>query len=123
MIRFLTDEHFRSAIYNGVKRRLSDLDIVRVQDVGLRTASDPRILQFAALENRIILSHDVHTMEGFAAARLKAGKTMAGLLLIRQTFPIGLAIDETRPDRRMQRRRRMERRDPVSAAMIGSDRT
>ncbi|MEQ1607062.1 MAG: DUF5615 family PIN-like protein [Pyrinomonadaceae bacterium] len=94
MIQFLTDEHFKSAIYAGVKRRLPVLDIVRVQDVGLRTASDPRILQFAALEDRIILSHDVHTMETFAKARLNAGKPMAGLLLIRQSFPIGAAIDE-----------------------------
>lgn len=53
MIRFLTDEQFKGAIYTGVKRRLPELDIVRVQDVGLRTASDPRILQFAALDGRI----------------------------------------------------------------------
>lgn len=94
MIRFIADEHFKSAIYVGVKRRLPNLDIVRVQDVGLRTASDPIILQFAATENRIVLSHDVHTMETFAKARLNSGKPMAGLLLIRQKFPIGSAIDE-----------------------------
>ena len=34
------------------------LDIVRVQDVGLRTASDPDILAWAASEGRILLTHD-----------------------------------------------------------------
>lgn len=31
MIRFLTDEDFRWAIFNGIRLRLTDLDIVRVQ--------------------------------------------------------------------------------------------
>jgi hypothetical protein len=94
MIRFLTDEDFNRYVLAGVRRRLPDLDITRVQDVGLRTARDPVVLAFAASENRIVLSHDVHTMEMHATARLLAGKTMPGLFLIDQHFPIGRAIDE-----------------------------
>jgi len=41
MIRFLTDEDFNIYILAGVRRRLPDLDIVRVQDVGLRTFREP----------------------------------------------------------------------------------
>ena len=51
-IRFLTDEDIKSAILEGVRRRLPNLDIVRVQDVGLRTFRDPRILEFATNEGR-----------------------------------------------------------------------
>jgi Domain of unknown function (DUF5615) len=94
MIRFLTDENFNSYVLAGIRRRLPDLDIVRIQDVGLRTARDPVVLEFAASENRIVLSHDVRTMETHALARLIAGKPMPGLFLIDQYFPIGRAIEE-----------------------------
>ncbi|MGQ0543480.1 MAG: DUF5615 family PIN-like protein [Blastocatellia bacterium] len=94
MIRFLTDENFNMYVLAGIRRRLPDLDIIRVQDVGLRTARDPVVLEFAASENRILLSHDVRTMETHAVARLLAGKTMPGLFLIDQYFPIGRAIEE-----------------------------
>lgn len=94
MIRFLADEDLNWAIYDGLRRRLPELDIVRVQDTGLRTFRDQLVLEFAASEDRIVLSHDVSSMEGHAIERLRAGKTMPGLFLIHQDFPIGLAIDE-----------------------------
>ena len=73
MIRFLTDENFNIRIYNGVRRRLPSLDILRIQDAGLRTFRDPLILEHASGENRIVLSHDVSTMETHALAR-RAGQ-------------------------------------------------
>lgn len=93
MNRLLTDEDFKSGIFDGLRRRIPNLDIVRVQDVGLRTFRDSLVLEFAASENRILLSHDVHTMETHARARILAGETMAGLFLIQQDLPIGQAID------------------------------
>ena len=68
MIRLLSDENFNNIIVRGVLRRLPDLDFVRVQDVGLRTQGDSDILEFAASEGRIVVSHDVRTMEVFATA-------------------------------------------------------
>jgi hypothetical protein len=94
MIRFLTDENFNTHILTGVRRRLLSHDILSALDAGLRTFSDPLILEYAAAENRIVLSHDVRTMETHALARLNSGQLMPGLLLIHQHFPIGLAIDE-----------------------------
>ena len=93
MIRFLTDEDFTAAILKGVMRRLPDLDIVRVQDVGLRGCRDPLILEFAASENRIVLSHYVATMKLHAAARLVSGKLMPGLLLLPQNIPVARGIE------------------------------
>ena len=43
MVRFLADENFNNAILRGLLRRKPDIDIVRVQDVGLSGASDPEI--------------------------------------------------------------------------------
>jgi predicted nuclease of predicted toxin-antitoxin system len=92
--KFLTDEDFRTGILNGLRRRLPDLDIVRVQDVGLRTFRDEIVLEFAASEGRIVISHDLRTMKSHALARVTAGQPMPGVLLIPQRFPIGRAIDE-----------------------------
>lgn len=93
MIRFLADEDIKDQIFKGVLRRIPDLDIVRVQDVGLRTFRDDRVLEFAALENRILLTHDVSTMRGFAKARLTMGKPMPGVFEIPQSLPIGQAVE------------------------------
>ncbi len=82
------------AIFQGVRLRLPDLDIVRVQDVGLRTFRDPKVLDFAAKEGRIMLTHDVSTMRGFAIERITSGKPMPGLIEIGQNFPVGRAIEE-----------------------------
>jgi predicted nuclease of predicted toxin-antitoxin system len=92
--KFLTDEDFRTGILDGIRRRLPDLDIVRVQDVGLRTFRDEIVLEFAASEKRIVLTHDLKTMGGHALARVAAGKPMPGVFLIRQDLPFGRAIDE-----------------------------
>lgn len=94
MIRFLTDENFNIHILAGVRRRLPELDIVRVQDIGLRTLRDPLILENASAEDRIVLTHDVTTMEDHAKARLRTGQPMAGLFIISQDVPIGRAIEE-----------------------------
>ena len=94
MIRFLADEDIKDQIFRGVLRRLSDLDFVRVQDVGLRTFRDDRVLEFAAQQNRVLITHDVSTMRGFATARLLAGKPMPGVFVIPQGLPIGRAIEE-----------------------------
>ena len=92
-IKFLTDENFRRAILDGVLARLPDLDILRVQDAGLRTYSDPKILEVAALENRILLTHDVRTLETHARARIAKSKPMPGVMIIREQVPIGKAIE------------------------------
>lgn len=76
-----------------MRLRLPDLDIVRVQDVGLRTRPDPEILGFAASENRILLTHDTRTMETHVRSRLNANKPMPGVFVIRQQIPIGTAIE------------------------------
>ena len=51
-VRLLTDENFNGAILRGLVRRLPELDIIRVQDVGLMNTGDPDILEWAANEGR-----------------------------------------------------------------------
>jgi len=44
MLKLLADENFDNAIVRGFLRRRTNIDIVRVQDVGLSGEDDPTIL-------------------------------------------------------------------------------
>ena len=94
MLLLAADENFNGNIVRGLLRRNRDLDIVRIQDAGLRGADDPTILTWAAGEGRILLTHDVETMIGFAYARIQAGQRMPGVFEVRLGTPIGKAIDD-----------------------------
>jgi hypothetical protein len=52
MTRFLADEDFNNDVLLGLQRRVARIDIVRVQDAGLRGASDADVLAHAAGEDR-----------------------------------------------------------------------
>ena len=62
MLRFAADENFNNDIVRGLRRRKPELDIVRVQEAGLSGAVDPDVLEWAAREGRVLLTHDVATM-------------------------------------------------------------
>ena len=65
MFRFLSDENFNGDIVRGLLLREPNLDLLRVQDVGLRNAEDPDIVSWAISNSRIILTHDRATMPDF----------------------------------------------------------
>lgn len=83
MLRLAADENFNNNIVRGLLRRRPDLDIVRIQDVGLSGASDPAVLEWAAREGRVLLTHDVSTLTRYADERVQAGKPMPGVFEIR----------------------------------------
>ena len=93
-LRFVIDEDFDNDILRGVLRRLPAIAIVRAQDVGLSGAKDPVVLEWAAREGRVLLTHDVSTMTAHALARVRAGLPMPGVFAISQSCPIGKAIEE-----------------------------
>lgn len=93
-MRLLTDENFNGAILRGLVRRLPELDIVRVQDVGLIHTDDPDILEWAANERRILLTHDVATITMYAYERVNQGLPMLGVIEVIATASIGKIIDD-----------------------------
>lgn len=54
------------ALIVGLRRESEEIDIVRVHDVGLRTMDDPTILQWAADQSRVLITHDIRTVPHFA---------------------------------------------------------
>lgn len=94
MLRFAADENFNNAILRGLIRRNPDLDIVRVQDVGLSGVDDPEILEWSAQEGRILLTHDVSTITRYAYDRIRAKQPMSGVFEVGRNVSIGEAIED-----------------------------
>lgn len=94
MARFLTDEHIRKALLKELRRRLPDLDLVRVQEVDLMETADELILAWAAEERRVVFTENADTMPGFAYQRLADGLPMAGVVVISDELSIGQALEE-----------------------------
>lgn len=70
---FLADENVDPDLVLGLKRRVEGIDIVRVQEVGLRTLDDLAILEWAAVEGRVLISRDVKTIPGLLTSGLPPG--------------------------------------------------
>jgi predicted nuclease of predicted toxin-antitoxin system len=94
MLNLLSDENFNGDIVRGLLLRQPNLDLLRVQDIGLREVDDPAILAWAASNERILLTHDRATMPDFAYNRLVKGEPMAGMFVVNDRMPIRQAIDE-----------------------------
>ena len=94
MIRFLADENFNGRILRSVRREFPDADIVRVQDTSIYQADDTKVLEWAARENRILLTHDVETMVGYASERIAAGLPMPGVIVAHDTLSIGQVVED-----------------------------
>ena len=94
MLAIAADENFDNDIIRGLKRSKPDLDIVRVQDAGLSGADDPVVLEWAAQEGRVLLTHDVATITRYAYERVAAGQPMPGVFEVSPSVPISTAIED-----------------------------
>jgi len=94
MLPLAADENFNKDIVRGVLRRNPRLDIVRIQDVGLSGAGDEAVLEWAAREGRILLTHDVSTLTRYAYDRVKASLPMPGVLEVSRAVPVSTAIED-----------------------------
>ena len=94
MLRLAADENFNNDIVRGVLRRNADVDVVRIQDVGLSHADDPTVLEWAAQARRVLLTHDVATITRYAYERVRDGKPMPGVFEVGRGVPVGRAIED-----------------------------
>ena len=86
MIRFLADEDFSSRLVRVLRRREPTLDVLRVQETPVAGRPDPEVLAWAAHQDRVVLTHDVATMGGFAYDRVARDEPMPGVLVVPQRF-------------------------------------
>ena len=55
---------------------------------------DPTVLEWAAQEERVLLTHDVTTMTRYAYERVQEGRLMPGVFEVSRAVPIGRAIED-----------------------------
>jgi predicted nuclease of predicted toxin-antitoxin system len=94
VLSLASDNNFNGDIVRGLLRRRPEIDLVRVQDVGLEKADDPAILEWAAASNRILLTHDRANMPDFAYKRLAAEQPMLGVFVLNDRIAVRQAIEE-----------------------------
>jgi hypothetical protein len=61
-LRFQADADLKYAIVKGVRQREPTIDFASAAESGLEGISDPELLERAAQEGRILVSHDRRTM-------------------------------------------------------------
>jgi hypothetical protein len=94
MLKLLADENFNNVILRGLADLNPSLDIVRVQDVGLDGADDLSVLDWAAAQDRVLVTHDLKTVPQFAAERIQQGLAMPGVVRVGPQLPIAKAIED-----------------------------
>ncbi|MEX1103777.1 MAG: DUF5615 family PIN-like protein [Dehalococcoidia bacterium] len=94
MTVWLADENFRAEVLRGVSRRAPSFEVITVESLGLRSSADDVILERAAAEGWVLLTHDEETMPGFAYGRLTDGLSMPGVVVVPWTLNVGRAVEE-----------------------------
>jgi hypothetical protein len=94
MLPLLTDEDLRGAIVDGLRLHFPGIDLIRAQEVGLMRTPDPQVLEYAASQNRVLVTHDRTTMTMHAQDRINQGLHMPGMIVLDQFINIGKAIQE-----------------------------
>lgn len=93
-MKFLADENFNNRILRGLLRRMPSIDLVRVQDLAIAGEDDETVLQWAASEGLILLTHDRRTIPYYALQRMMRGAEVAGVIVIPDQLAHGAAIDD-----------------------------
>ena len=95
-IKYLLYEHVDPAIQDGLRRRNSAIDVLRIGDSGApgQGASDPAILVYLEETIRTLATQDYATMEQHARHHLTQGGHFNGIFLIRKGTSMGRLIDE-----------------------------
>jgi len=92
VLRLASDADVHGDIVRGLRRRLPDIDLIRIQDALAEGASDLEVLAWTAAENRVLITNDRNTMVGFACQRVAAGESVPGLILTTNEQSIGMAV-------------------------------
>jgi predicted nuclease of predicted toxin-antitoxin system len=94
MLPLLIDQNFNQIILRGLRSRVPSLNAVTTHELGLSAASDPELLAWAAANNRVLVTHDHHTMPDHVADRIAAGERIAGVVIVSRKLPFVRVIDD-----------------------------
>jgi hypothetical protein len=90
-IKFLVDENQPRDLIVAIKRLDRAIDTLHVVDLGGpgMGASDPAILRYCEVEQRMLVTDNRSTMPEHERDHLAAGRHLWGILLMRPDFSVG----------------------------------
>jgi len=94
MLKLLIDENLDQRILRGLQLHVPHLPYTVVQETGLVGAQDATLLQWAATNRHVLITHDRKTMLKAAHERVLAGQKTAGLVIVKKEVPLNRAIEE-----------------------------
>lgn len=71
MLKLLLDQDFDHDIIRGLRQRIPELNYTTALALGLSEAEDPQLLLRAAVEGRILVTHDESSMPSHYFALIK----------------------------------------------------
>jgi hypothetical protein len=93
LIRYQADADLHYRIVVAVRRREPVIEFASAADSELKGVSDPEVLDIAASQGRILITHDRQTMLGHFRRRLEDGKSSPGVFLVSQFAPLGPVVE------------------------------
>jgi len=93
LIRFQADADVDNDIVHAFRRREPAAEFVSAVEGGIVGLPDPDVLEIAAQQQRILVTHDRRTMPGHLRDRLDDGKSSPGVFIVSQSAPIGPVVE------------------------------
>ena len=93
MIRFQADADLDFDIVIAVRRREPSLGFASAADSSVQGLVDTQVLEIAARDNRILVTHDGRTMPTHFQDRRELGKASPGVFILSQFEPIRSVVD------------------------------
>jgi len=91
-IRFQADADLNEDIVSGVVRRVPEIDFQTAIEARLSGLRDEKVLEVAASEGRVLVSHDWETMP-YHFAEFVAVRSSPGVLIVPQQLGVSTAIE------------------------------
>ena len=92
-IRFLADADLKHAIVAGTLRHAASLDFRRAEAVPLEGLDDSTVLAVAAEDCRVLVSHDLSSMEHTFREFIQTRQSPGLILIPQKRASIGQAVD------------------------------
>jgi predicted nuclease of predicted toxin-antitoxin system len=94
MLKLLVDENLDQRILRGLRLRVPDLFYTLAQETALAGAQDAALLEWAAANQRVLVTHDRRTMLRAVYERMRSAQKTAGLVIVRKELPLVRAIED-----------------------------
>jgi hypothetical protein len=94
VLKLLIDENLDQRILRGLQLRIPALLYTVVQETRLAGATDDALLQWAAENQHVLVTHDRRTMLKAAQERKRSGQKTAGVISVKKELPLIRAIED-----------------------------